>query len=228
MHVWLAACWLVDLGYGCGGEDGDGDGLRDCGFAVVLEVEVAGEGGGVGELVIFFFRGWEGEVWSGGREGGVEGCGDGRGARGERVGCYGEGEEGLVVCFGEAEGGAGGGEGGAESAVEVRERDAEVDGVVFGGGLEAIGFEDSLLLLVNPAASRSPASRRGVGMITIESTLTGRSVDLLRKRRERTHAHTCEPCSGITVKRTVSLSRRIQASLPSDERDAVNSGEAGH
>ena len=32
----------------------------------------------------------------------------------------------------------------------------------------------------------------------------------------------------MTVKRTASLSRRIQASLPSDERDAVNSGDAGH
>lgn len=77
----------------------------------------------------------------------------------------------MVAGFGEAEGGAGGGEGGAESAVEVGEWNAEVDGVVLGGGLEAIGFEDGLLVLVNPAASRLPASRWGLGRITMERTL---------------------------------------------------------
>lgn len=60
----------------------------------------------------------------------------------------------MVACFGEAEGGAGGGEGGAESAVEVGEWDTQVDSVVFGGGLEAIGFENGLLVIVNPAVNR--------------------------------------------------------------------------
>ena len=41
---------------------------------------------------------------------------------------------------------------------------------------------------------------------------------------KKTHAHTCEPRSGITVKRTWSLSRRIHTSLPRDDSDAVNSG----
>lgn len=89
VHVWVAARRLVDLRDRCGGEDGDGDGLRDCGFAVVLEMEVAGEGGWVGEFIVFVFGAGEGEVGGGGRECGVVGCGDGRGARGERVGGYG-------------------------------------------------------------------------------------------------------------------------------------------
>ena len=40
----------------------------------------------------------------------------------------------------------------------------------------------------------------------------------------RTHAHTCEPRSGMTVKRTWSLSSRIHTSLPRDDSDAVSSG----
>jgi len=55
--------------------------------------------------------------------------------------------------------------------VEVCERDAEVYGVVLGGGLKAVGFEDGLLLLINPTASRLPASARGLGRITMEMTL---------------------------------------------------------
>lgn len=37
------------------------------------------------------------------------------------------------------------------------------------------------------------------------------------------YAHTCEPCSGITVKRTLSSSRRIHVSFPRDDNEAVNS-----
>ena len=52
MHVWLAACRFIDLCYRGGGEDGDGDGLRNCGFAVVLEMEISGEGGRVVEFIV--------------------------------------------------------------------------------------------------------------------------------------------------------------------------------
>lgn len=55
--------------------------------------------------------------------------------------------------------------------MEVCERDAEVYRVVLGGGLKAVGFEDGLLLLINPTASRLPASARGLGRITMEMTL---------------------------------------------------------
>ena len=40
---------------------------------------------------------------------------------------------------------------------------------------------------------------------------------------ESAYAHTWEPCSGITVKRMCSSSRRIHASFPSDDSDAVSS-----
>lgn len=48
----------------------------------------------------------------------------------------------------------------------------------------------------------------------------------LKDRRARTTgiwAHTCVPWSGMMVKRTTSCSKRIQHTLPKDERDAVNS-----
>ncbi len=64
---------------------------------------------------------------------------------GEIVGGDGEGEKRLIVFFGEADGGSGGGEGGAEGAVEGGEGDPEIDGVVLGGGLDGVGFEDFFL-----------------------------------------------------------------------------------
>lgn len=70
----------MDLRYRCGGEDGDGNGLRDCGFTVMLEMEVSVQGRWFGEFILFFFRAREREVWRVVRESGVVGCGDGRGA----------------------------------------------------------------------------------------------------------------------------------------------------
>lgn len=45
-----------------------------------------------------------------------------------------------------------------------------------------------------------------------------------RGRKVEAYAHTWVPVSGIMVKRTLSSSRRTQATFPRDEREAVNSG----
>lgn len=110
-----------------------------------MKVCHSGSGIGFGEFIIFLAgKGGIGRFDGGG----VIGCGYGWGARGECVGRYGQGEEGLVAGFCKAEGGTRGGEGGAEGAVEMSERNAKVDGVVLGGGLDAVGFEDGVLLAV--------------------------------------------------------------------------------
>lgn len=81
--------------------------------------------------------------------GGVGGSGDaskwGADCGGDGGGDDGEGQEGDVVLFREADGGAGGGEGGAKSPVEVGEGDAEVDDIIGGGGLEGVCLEDCVL-----------------------------------------------------------------------------------
>lgn len=43
------------------------------------------------------------------------------------------------------------------------------------------------------------------------------------EQQKITHAQTCDPFSGIMVKRALSLSRRTHAILPMKDKDAVNS-----
>ena len=80
--------------------------------------------------------------------------------------------------------------------MEGGEGDTEVDGVVGDGGLDGVGFEYGVL--------DGRIVRRGVGSIVICSLFGGpffevRTID--RKVDGNTYAHTCEPRSGMTVKR---------------------------
>jgi hypothetical protein len=81
VYVWFAGTWLVQAGDDVGGEDADGDLLRDDCFAVTAEV-----------------------VFEGGVEAVIVSCGRGDCAvRVGRCGCYDcEGEDGEVVLFSKA------------------------------------------------------------------------------------------------------------------------------
>lgn len=102
MHIWFSAAGFVDVGYGGRGEDGDGDGLGDCGLAVLGERRGGGwsgavcDGGGVVVCGILV-------VGVGGERLGVEGL-VGLSEGGDGVCEDGEGEEGYVVFFRETEG----------------------------------------------------------------------------------------------------------------------------
>lgn len=103
MHVWLRGAGFVDGGYCGGGEDYDGDVLRDCCFAVIVALGIIG--GGFVECFIIIIVGAARERVVG--ECGCKGCGGATAAccsGGEVVGDYGEGEEGDVVFFCEADG----------------------------------------------------------------------------------------------------------------------------
>lgn len=85
--------------------------------------------------------------------------------------------------------------------MEGLEGQLEVDCVVGGVGLDVVIFEDWFY---------------GEGTWTIISRR-------IRMENGRTHAQTWVPDSGMIVNRTLLLSNRTQATLPSEERDAVSS-----
>ena len=140
MNIRLGALGLVYTRYSCSGEDHDRYVLRNRRLSVMWEEGriCAPEGIIVGvsvidwERCIFWIRGC-----------GCNGC---RGSRGgEIVGYDGQGKQGYVIFFGQTDGGRGGGESGPKSALERCEGYAEVDGIVFDGGLDGVGFEDCVL-----------------------------------------------------------------------------------
>lgn len=73
-----------------------------------------------------------------------------------------------------------------------------------------------------------------IGKLTMDSTLrfgrprvSPRHVwKSWRRWRGMTYAHTCEPCSGMIVKRTSPSLSRTHATLPIEVRDATNSRRA--
>lgn len=86
MHVWIAAAWLVEPGHGVGGEHADRYVLRDVRFAIAGRAE----SDVVGDVVLMVVLAAASKVgWGGGVVVGI--CDDG------------EGEEGDVVFFGQAD-----------------------------------------------------------------------------------------------------------------------------
>ena len=154
VDVRLGTLRLVDVGDCGGGEDDDGDLLRDGRFAVVREeagvpvVDARGFIGGIifilCAIVIGGIRRVIFEIETGARcSCRWDGC---RGSRGGQiVGYDGEGKERDVVFLRQADRGGGSGEGGAEGAMEGCEGDAKIDGVVCNGGLDRVDFEDGVL-----------------------------------------------------------------------------------
>ena len=158
MHVRVAAARLVDALHLRRGEYSHRDVLRDgrlargsvaataAATAEIVRVRVSSVRrvwrAGVVVVVVVVVVAVE-IAWGRGEGAAFEGGAAGAGGVGARE--DGEGEEGPGVFLGEADGGRGGGVGGAEGAVERREGDFEVDGVVGGRGLDGVVVEDGFL-----------------------------------------------------------------------------------
>ena len=141
MNIRLRALGLVYTRYGCSGKNHDRYVLRDRRLTIVGEearVRVA-ERISVAVGII----GWERCVFW------VQACGcDGcRGPRGGEIVRYdSQGKQGYVVFLGQADGCRRSRESGPKSAMEGCEGYAEIDGVVFDGGLDCVGFENCVLM----------------------------------------------------------------------------------
>lgn len=66
---------------------------------------------------------------------------------------------------------------------------------------------------------------QGASFVSHEETREAENKNKKNKKKGTMYAQTCDPCSGITVHRIFSLSRRIQATLPREFNETVNSAE---